>query len=161
MKKLIPLILLFYSCSPVWHLKQAVKHEKKAIEKGADVKYDSIKQTHRFELKGAKTSINFSTINPVKTVTQNSVIFKDTTIYKDKIKTIFKDNIIEIECPDSIVTKDVTVGVNKKISAGRTEFQYYTGVIGAVIFGLIIGYFVRMLSNKGVTIVNNTPNQEG
>lgn len=136
---------------PVGLLRHAEKDIKRAIEKGADLKQDSTTIKKQFEIKGAKTAINFNTILGSKPLQQDGmkVFMKDTIIYKDRIKTEFKDKVLYIECPDEEGEVEVTVPDGPPIiKAGYTTFEYIMGILGGFIFGFIIFYIISKFKPK-------------
>lgn len=151
-KLLILSSLLFTGCrGPVGLLRHAERDIKLAIEKGANLKQDSTTIKKKFEIKGAKTAINFNTILGEKPLQQDGVkvFIKDTTIYKDRIKTEFKDKVLYIECPDEEGEVKVTVPDGPPtISAGYTTFEYIMGILGGAIFSFIIFYIISKLKPK-------------
>lgn len=149
MKKFIFLIFLLSGCSAAKHLQWAKMHIEKAKAKGATVTADTVYAKRSFEIKGAKTTIDLGpTILQRKDGVVNKYILKDTVIYKDRIKTVIKDNTVYVECPDEKKDLDLPVAVNTEVSAGYTEFQHWSQVVGYSIINLIIGIFAGPLIKR-------------
>lgn len=151
-KLLILSSLLFIGCrGPVGLLRHAERDIKLAVEKGADLNQDSTTIKKKFEITGAKTSINFNTLLGEKPLQQDGVkvFMKDTIIYKDRIKTEFKDKVLYIECPDEEGEVEVTVPDGFPIiKAGYTTFEYIMGILGGAIFSFIIFYIISKFKSK-------------
>lgn len=143
MKKYLILITLLVGCSPAWHLKKAKEHLKKAEIKGAAITADTVFQTKTFKVEGASATFNLGpSILHRKDGVTNKYILKDTVIYKDRIKTVIKDNVITIDCPDEEIKEEIPVAINTEIKAGYTKWQYGTAIVGGIILGLVIGFIL-------------------
>lgn len=142
MKGLLLGLFLLTGCSAAWNLQQAEKHIEKAKQKGADVKSDTTYTKLKFEWKGAKTTFDLGpTILQRKDGVVNKYILKDTVIYKDRIRTEIKDNTVYVECPDEKKEAVVPTAIDTTVSAGYTEFQHWSQIVGYSIITLLVGIF--------------------
>jgi len=148
MKKLLIILSagFFVSCGPAWHLKKANQHIQKAKDKGATITSDTTKVKVAFNVPGAKTTFD---LGPIvvnrRDGTQFVPVLKDTVIYKDRIKTIIKDNTVAVECPDEVKVVEVPVEVKHNISSGYTTWQVIRYVLGGALFALVVGFLLSKI----------------
>lgn len=125
------LTLMLYGCSAQWHLKQAIRKDP-SIQQTVVVKKDTVIVTKE------------------KTIRDTLELFKDTTIYQDrvKLKIEYIDNFVNIEadCPSD------TVVVTKSIV--KTELRKYSTIKERVFDALallIVGGALVLLVRKLAT----------
>ena len=137
------LILIMFGCGPTYYLKRSETNLKKAIEKGATVKSDTTYAKRTFSFKGAETKLSLTPYILRKDGTK--VVYKDTIIFKDKIKLQFKDNFIQVDCPPDTVTVEVPVSVDNQIKAGYTGWYVAKTAIAFSVFALVVGFLLGKL----------------
>lgn len=125
------LTFILYGCSAQWHLKQAIRKDP-SIQQTVVVKKDTVIVTKE------------------KTIRDTLELFKDTTIYQDrvKLKIEYIDNFVNIEadCPSD------TVVVTKSIV--KTELRKYSTIKERVFDALallIVGGALVLLVRKLAT----------
>ena len=125
------LTLMLYGCSAQWHLRQAIRKDP-SIQQTVVVKKDTVIVTKE------------------KTIRDTLELFKDTTIYQDrvKLKIEYIDNFVNIEadCPSD------TVVVTKSIV--KTELRKYSTIKERVFDALallIVGGALVLLVRKLAT----------
>lgn len=126
----IVLIGLLSSCSPAYHL-------KKAIEKGAEVKGDTVFTDVITERTITDTITHFQT---VRQLLAGDTVVINTTRWrlKERIDTVTKTRYVQVECkPDTI---KVATAVDLDISAGYTRWQLIGTALGTLLFALLVGY---------------------
>ena len=133
--KYLALLFLLTACGPAFHLRQAQKHIKKALLKGAVANVD----TFYVDREIIVPSIKFDTVTAYKTLTDTIRIVKNGIVTKIKVDTVNRDIFVETECPPKIVTVRVPYTVTTEI---KTGFQWWWFVVVAVVC-LALGLFVR------------------
>ena len=130
------LTLMLYGCSAQWHLKQAIRKDP-AIQQTVVVKKDTVIVTKE------------------RTIRDTLELFKDTTIYQDRIKLKIEyiDNFVNVEadCPSDtiVVTKSITTTELKK-SASIKERVF--DALALLVIGGALVLLVRYLAR--VFIIN-------
>lgn len=132
-------LLLLVSCGPAWHLKQARKHELKAIAKGAEVKADTVYVDREVIVPEIKFDTVLREVNFNDTIT----VEKEKVVTKLKINTVTKEIFIETKCPPDTVKIRVPVTIEKTITAkGGLKWWW---LLVAVAGGMILGAVVRLV----------------
>lgn len=167
LKRFWPVILciLLFGCGPDFHLRRAAHHIKKATEKGAKVKVDTVYKTITFKA----PAINFST-------TLRPINVKDTMIMRDP-KTGAKTKLhisLDKNCPDSCIREvyidtsvpeqeideDVPIAANTTVSSPRGWLYWALWIslssLVCAIAAFVYGYH-RGKSGKGLTIRFDKP----
>ena len=130
------LTLMLYGCSAQWHLKQAIRKDP-SIQQTVVVKKDTVIVTKE------------------RTIRDTLELFKDTTIYQDRIKLKIEyiDNFVNVEadCPSDtiVVTKSITTTELKK-SASIKERVF--DALALLVIGGALVLLVRYLAR--VFIIN-------
>ena len=127
------LTLLLYGCSAQWHLRQAIRKDP-SIQKITVVKKDTVIITEQ------------------RTLVDTLELFKDTVIYRDRVKLDIKyvDKFIQVEaeCPSDtvVVTKTVTSTQiekkDKKIGIVYWVWFFISGVILTLSLRIIFKIFL-------------------
>lgn len=141
---IILLVMVMSSCSPSNLLKRSERLKNRAIERGALVTRDTIWNTQVIKLKGPEGKLPLNILLNPKFKTYNNV-FKDTIIWKNRIKIEFRDKFVNVDCPDSVTTIKTPAIINEKISAGYTWWDLLkAGLLGAVLSGLSLMLYTAL-----------------
>jgi hypothetical protein len=137
MWKNILILVLLTSCGPAWHLKQARKHELKAIAKGAEVKTDTIYITKEVIV----PEIKFDTVLRQVNFNDTIVVEKEKVITRVKVNTVTKEIYVETKCPADTVKIEVPVTIKKEIKV-KGGIKWWWLIIAAAA-GLIVGWLKK------------------
>jgi len=142
---LASLIILTASCGPNYHLKRSQYHKRMAIAKGAEIKSDTV-YTDRVVITPGDSTV-------VTLPGANTVTFRDTVIYQDRIKIrVRRDTLretIHVECPPDTVRISVPIAVHETIKCGIPWWIWaIIGALGAVIVAFFVAINLRQSDHK-------------
>lgn len=124
---LLTSVLLISSCSASWHL-------KRALQKGATVKADTVWVTKEVVIPEARIDTVFRDVNFTDTIT----FIKDRIVTKVKVNTVTREVYINTVCPPDTVRIKVPVAVNQKIEAGKTGWEFWLWIVSAACVGAVL-----------------------
>lgn len=140
--KYILIILILSGCGANHYLRKAKSNIAKAIERGADVKADTVFQVVEFT--APRLSFETTLTNPNW---QDTLILRGKDSIQVKIfrvpATLTKPEIVYVaaDCPEQTVEKEIPIGINQEISSG---YSLWDMIITAVAFA-VIGYVGRIV----------------
>lgn len=130
-------VILLASCSPKWHLKQALKHERKAMLKGAEVKTDTVfKDIPVFVDRIALDTLLISRPSDTVVITKDRLRLKYVDLPGDTVW-------ISGECDSLTIIKEVPVRIEKVIYAPQKGLKLWQWILIALAVGLIMGILIR------------------
>lgn len=138
MRALIIILIILSGCSPKWHLKQADKHMRLALAKGAVQHVDTVLVERQVIVPELRIDTLYREVNFTDTI----VVTKDNVITKVKVNTVEKDIYIKTICPPDTLKIDVPITVLKEI---KTGLDWWWLVVAGFI-GLSLG--VLLLRSK-------------
>ena len=133
----ILLIIFFTGCASNKanrKLKRANRLIGEAEQLGVKWHSDTVKTKFKFE--GAKASLNWNVVLNRKESTRDRPVFKDTTIFINKIKVQTKDSLVYIECPE--VEGEVATAINKEIKTGLGVLTVVQWSVLALLVGAVL-----------------------
>lgn len=139
---LIVILATCSGCGASFHLRKARYHEAKAIALGA-----SIEEKSDTVIKYVDVPFPVTKLDTVFKVTNDTIRFtKDSIQYK----ILVRNNKVYLHTTPKVkyfrVKQTFYVNKTKTIKAGWTNWQYYSGIVGGILFGFVLGALLsRML----------------
>lgn len=131
------LIICLSSCGPKWHLKQSLRHERIAIQKGAVVQSDTVWVDRAVYVKEIVQ-------DTILVTTQGDTIFLEKEKLKIKFVDLPGDSVwIEGKCESDTVFLKVPVKVEKVIYAPQKGLKLWQWIIICLAAGTLFGIWVN------------------
>jgi|SRR6478609_3525048 len=134
---LLAFILLLSGCSANWHLKQAKRHERAAMIKGAEIKVDTIiKEIPVFIDRIALDTLLISGISDTVVIQKDRLRIKYVRLPGDTVW-------ISGECDSLTIIKEIPVRIEKVIYAPDKGLKWWQLILIGVALGVILLWSFR------------------
>lgn len=134
---LLAFILLLSGCSANWHLKRAQKHEKIALQKGAEIKTDTVYATVGLPTPEIRVDTVFRDVKFLDTL----ILTKENVVTRVKVNPVLRTVYVTTTVKPDTIKVRVPVTVEKVIYAPDKGLKWWQFIlIGAG--GMIVLYFI-------------------
>lgn len=136
---LISCVLLFAQCGPKWHLKRAQRHEKIALQKGAEIKTDTVYATVGLPTPEIRVDTVFRDVTFLDTL----IVTKENVVTRVKVNPVLRTVYVTTTVKPDTIKIQVPVKVEKVIYAPQKGLKLWQWILIALAAGLILGILIK------------------
>lgn len=136
---LILTCLLISGCSANWHLKRSKRHEKIALQKGAEIKTDTVYATVGLPTPEIRVDTVFRDVKFLDTL----ILTKENVVTRVKVNPVLRTVYVTTTVKPDTIKVRVPVRVEKVIYAPDKGLKLWQWILIALAAGIILGFILR------------------